>query len=186
MKRLSLLFLAMVASFALQAQWTNDPSTNNLIGNHQSTVITSGEILTVTDVETNDTYFHWGVFKNENGYIATFQRLTADGTPQWGPDGISLTQFHYINHSDGRAIDITPDHDLLACFSTVDTTTVAMRFHPDGTYAWGEQGILLFDGKGHRMFWFVNGNGAKHKHQSCHHAVCDRAFPQRHRPNGAS
>jgi hypothetical protein len=161
MRKLSLLFMAMVASFALQAQWTDNPATNNLIGNHENNSI-SGGIIIVTDVETNDTYFHWGSLARTNGFIPTFQRLTADGTPQWGPGGLRLNQFAYLDHSDGRAIDITPDHDLVACFSTADATTVAMRFHPDGTYAWGEQGVLLFDGNGGKRAEIIAGkdNGA--------------------------
>ena len=157
MKKLSLLLLAMVAAFVLQAQWTDDASTNNLIGNHESHAA-SGGILTVTDVETNDTYIQWTSVAQGNGCAPTFQRLTADGTPQWGPDGIRITQFDFLNHSDGNAIDITPDHDLLACFSTADEVTVAMKLHPDGTYAWGEQGVTLFDGNGGRRAEIIASN----------------------------
>jgi len=156
MKKLSLLILAMVATFALQAQWTNDPATNNLIGNHESPAA-SGNILTVTDVETNDTYIQWTSVAQGNGCAPTFQRLTADGTPQWGPDGLRMNQFDFLTHSYGNAIDLTPDHDLLACFSTADEVTVAMRLHPDGTYAWGEQGVLLFDGKGGKRAEIIAG-----------------------------
>ncbi|MBO7083369.1 MAG: T9SS type A sorting domain-containing protein [Bacteroidales bacterium] len=162
MKQLSLLFMAMVASFTLQAQWTDNPANNNLIGDHVSSSTISGEILTVTDVETNDTYFHWGSLQRGNGYAPTFQRLTADGTPKWGPNGIRMTQLAFLDHSDGRAIDITPDHDLIACFSTADTVTVAVKINTDGNYAWGEQGVLLFGGKGGSRAEIIAGkdNGA--------------------------
>ena len=96
----------MVASFALQAQWTDDASTNNLIGNHENNSI-SGGILTVTDVETNDTYFHWGSLARTNGFIPTFQRLTADGTPQWGPGGLRLNQ-------DRKSTRLNSSHRLLS------------------------------------------------------------------------
>lgn len=148
MKKLSLLFMAMVASFALQAQWTDDPVNNSIIAigdtTHEAIV---GEIITITDVVTNDTYVQWGHLA-DNGFVPTLQRLTPDGTPQWGESGICFNQFDYWSSSAGVALAITTDHDVVSCFSIADTTTVALRFHPDGSYAWGEQGITLFGGKG--------------------------------------
>jgi hypothetical protein len=47
---------------------------------------------------------------------------------------------------------------VISCFSTADTVTIALRLHPDGTYPWGEQGVLLFDGKGGSRAEIIAGN----------------------------
>lgn len=161
MKKLSLLFMAMVASFALQAQWTDDPAQNTFIANGSpiDTVIISGT-ATTTDAVTNDTYVQWcsgGKFA-ANGHAPGLQRLTADGTPQWGESGIRFNQFNFLSSDAGISMAITPDHDVISCFSTADAVTVALRLHPDGTYTWGEQGVTLFDGKGGERAEIIAGN----------------------------
>ena len=149
MKKVSLLFMAMVAAFALQAQWTDNPAQNSIIAINDTTQsITVSGIHTMTDAVTNDTYVQWLSMGGGNGFAPTLQRLTADGTPQWGESGIRFSQFNFSTHSAGVSLAITPNHDVLSCFSTADHVTVALRFHPDGTYAWGEQGITLFGGNG--------------------------------------
>lgn len=140
--------MAMVASFALQAQWTDDPVNNNIIAVGDTTenhVV--GGIITITDAVTNDTYVQW-LCHGENGDAPSLQRLTPDGTPQWGESGIRFNQFDFLDASANIPLAITTDHDVVSCFSTADAVTVALRFHPDGTYAWGEQGITLFGGNG--------------------------------------
>ena len=149
MRKLSLLFMAMVTSFALQAQWTDDPVTNTFIANASPVdSVIVGEIHVLTDAETGDSYVQWtsGGMYATNGHAPALQRITPDGTPQWGENGLRFNQFNFLSWSAGDVFTITPDHDVISCFSTADTVTIALRFHPDGTYAWGEQGVLLFDG----------------------------------------
>ena len=149
MKKLSLLFMAMVASFALQAQWTDNPAQNSIIAVNDTTQdhVVAG-IYTMTDAVTNDTYVQWESFSHDNGMAPAIQRLTPDGTPQWGEGGIRFNQFNFMNVTANIPLAITTDHDVVSCFVTADSVTVALRFHPDGTYAWGEQGITLFGGNG--------------------------------------
>ena len=161
MKKLSLLLLAMVASFALQAQWTDNPAQNSIIAINDTTHhATVGSVYTITDAVTNDTYVQWNSGFNGagNGFSPALQRLTSDGTPQWGESGIRFNQFDFLSWSAGDALTITTDHDVVSCFSTADTVTVALRFHPDGTYAWGEQGVTLFGGNGGYRAEVIAGN----------------------------
>ena len=144
MKKLSLLFMALVATFALQAQWVDDPINNNHIANSPSY---SGEILVSTDVENGDTYLQW-ISSGSNGYGPTLQRLTFDGTPQWGDDGIRIMGQNFYSSSEGIAMAVTADHAVVSCFATANDQTVAVKINADGTYAWGEQGVVLFDGNG--------------------------------------
>lgn len=149
MKKLSLLFMAMMTSFALQAQWTDNPAQNSIIAITDTTnSATVGSVYTITDAVTNDTYVQWLSMGGGNGFAPTLQRLTPDGTPQWGEGGIRFDQFNFFTHSAGETLAITTDNDVVSCFSTADHVTVALRFHPDGTYAWGEQGVTLFGGNG--------------------------------------
>ena len=144
MKKLSILFMALVASFALHAQWVDDPINNNHIANSPDY---SGEIFVATDVENGDTYVQW-TSGGSNGYGPTLQRLTFDGTPQWGEDGIRIMGHNFSSYSEGIAMAVTADHAVVSCFATAADCTVAVKINADGTFAWGEQGIRLFDGQG--------------------------------------
>lgn len=144
MKRLSLLILALAATFTLQAQWVDDPINNNHIANSPGYC---GEIFVSTDAENGDTYIQWST-GGSNGYGPTLQRLTFDGTPQWGDDGIRIMGQEFNSYSEGIGMAVTADHGVVSCFATANDQTVAVKINADGTYAWGEQGIVLFDGNG--------------------------------------
>lgn len=107
----------MVASFVLQAQWTDNPATNNRISNFENLTI-PGAFSILTDAVTNDTYVQWNSLEGGNGVAPTLQRLTADGTPQWGENGIRFNQFDFFTQAAGISLAIAPDHDVLSCFST--------------------------------------------------------------------
>lgn len=154
MKKLSFIILIMAASFALQAQWVNDPINNNHIANSPNY---SGEILVSTDVENGDTYVQW-TSGGSNGYGPTLQRLTFDGTPQWGDNGIRIMGHNFSSSSEGIAMDVTADHAVVSCFATANDCTVAVKINADGTFAWGEQGVTLFDGQGFSRAEIIAGN----------------------------
>lgn len=160
MRKLSLLFLALIASFAVQAQWTNDPANNNFIANALLTDTTvAGGIHLETDAVTGDTYVLWnaGHLHTSSGYAVHLQRLTADGTPQWGADGICMPH-HFDSWSQGREMAVTTDHAVVACFATINNHTYAVKVNPDGTCAWGEEGVTLFDGQGQSRAEVIAGN----------------------------
>jgi len=143
MKKLSLLLLALVATVALQAQWVDDPVNNNLLANSSSF---GGEIYLSTNDATGDTYVQWN-FGGSNGWGPTLQRLTFDGTPQWGADGIRITSHEFSSSSEGVAMCATADDAVVSCFANYDGQTIAVKINADGSYAWGEQGVELFDGQ---------------------------------------
>lgn len=144
MKKLTLFLLALAATFALRAQWVDDPVNNNHIANSPDY---SGEIFVATDAENGDTYVQW-TSGGSNGYGPTLQRLTFDGTPQWGDDGIRIMGHNFSSYSEGQAMTVTADHAVVSCFATANDCTAAVKINADGTYAWGEQGVVLFDGNG--------------------------------------
>ena len=154
MKRFNLLILALAASFALQAQWVDDPATNNFIANCGND---DGEIYTATNPVTGDTYIQW-VSGAPNGWAPWLQRLTFDGTPQWGRDGIHITTPNLASWSPGYAMAATTDGAVVSMFRTADAHHYAVRINPDGTYPWGEYGIMLFDGMGGDRSEVIAGN----------------------------
>ena len=104
----------------------------------------AGEIYLSTDSETGDTYVQW-TEAGANGYGPTLQRLTFDGTPQWGAEGIRINGHDFYSYSEGIAMTATADHAVVSCFSTASDQSVAVKINPDGTYAWGELGVELFN-----------------------------------------
>ena len=142
MKKRLLFLLALTASFAVKAQWVNDPATNSLLANASSF---GGEIILSTNAATGDTYVQWNS-GGSNGWGPTLQRLTFDGTPQWGDDGIRITSHEFGSSSEGVAMCATADDAVVSCFANYDGQTIAIKINADGSFAWGEQGVALFDG----------------------------------------
>lgn len=154
MKKISLLIIALSATFVLHAQWTDDPVNNNHIANCSPD---AGEIYISTDNETGDTYVQW-IESGINGYGPALQRLTFDGTPQWGTEGIRITGHNFYSYSEGIAMTTTSDHAVVSCFATATDQTVAVKIDSNGTYTWGAQGIALFNNNAFSRAELVAGN----------------------------
>ena len=144
MKKLSLFFLALAASFTLQAQWVDDPAHNTFIANCSDG---ASEIYTSTDPVSGDTYVQWTAGAS-NGWVPYLQRLTFDGTPQWDTEGIQITTPNLASWSPGYAMAATNDGGVVSVFRTADAHHFAVRINADGTFPWGEHGLMLFDGAG--------------------------------------
>lgn len=154
MKKYLFLFMTLVASFTLQAQWVDDPATNNFIANCDND---DGEIYTATNPVTGDTYVQW-VSGASNGWAPWLQRLTFDGTPQWGRDGVWISTPNLASWSPGYAMTTTTDGAVVSMFRTADAHHWAVKVNPDGTFPWGEHGIMLFDGMGGDRSEVIAGN----------------------------
>ena len=144
MKKLAILALAILTSIALRAQWVDDPVNNTFIANSSSD---AGEIYVSTDEVSGDTYVQWTQFAS-NGWAPTLQRVNFAGEPQWGSEGIHPSYHNLATWSQGIAMVATTDNAVVSCFSTEAGNSVALKINADGTYAWGEQGVMLFNGAG--------------------------------------
>ena len=153
MKKL-FLFVALAVSFSLQAQWTDDIVHNNFLANCSDD---AGEIYTATVPSTGDTYVQWNAF-GSNGWSPTLQRLTFDGTPQWGEEGIHIGGHEFSSWSEGVAMTATTDGCVVSCFAVYDGYTYAVKIDPDGNFVWGEQGLQLFGGLGFSRAEVTAGN----------------------------
>ena len=146
MKKATLLFLALAAFVTLQAQWVNDPVNNTFIANCSAS---AGEIYTATDPVSGDTYVQW-TGSNSNGWSPTLQRLNFEGVPQWGSDGIHPAFHNCPSWSQGISMTATTDNAAVTCFANSindgsEQQCIAIKINADGTYAWGEEGITVFD-----------------------------------------
>ena len=154
MKKQFFLIMALVASFTLQAQWVDDPVHNTFIANSSGD---AGEIYTSTDPVSGDTYVQWTQGAS-NGWAPNLQRLTFDGTPQWGAQGIHINTPNLASWSPGYAMAATNDGGVVSVFRTADAHHYAVRINADGTFPWGEDGIMLFDGQGGDRSEVIAGN----------------------------
>ncbi len=143
MKKLFFL-LALTASFALQAQWVDDPVNNTFIANSSDD---AGEVYLATDEVSGDTYVQWAQMRS-NGWAPILQRLDFEGNPQWGAEGIPMTNPDLATWSPGYAMAATNDGGVVSVFRTASAHHFAVRINADGTMPWGEDGIMLFDGQG--------------------------------------
>ena len=154
MKKLVLFLVGLFAFTSLQAQWVDDPATNTFIANSSAD---AGEVYLSTDEVSGDTYLQFNQMRS-NGWVPTLQRLTFEGIPQWGDNGITITGQTFSSWSEGIAMVATNDVGVVSCFSNAAGQSVAVRINADGTFPWGEQGITLFGGQGGSRTELLAGN----------------------------
>ena len=154
MKKLVLFLVGLFAFTALHAQWVDDPTTNTFIANSSAD---AGEVYLSTDEVSGDTYLQFNQMRS-NGWVPTLQRLTFEGVPQWGDNGITITGQTLSSWSEGVAMVATNDGGVVSCFSNEAGQSVAVRINADGTFPWGEQGITLFGGQGGSRTELLAGN----------------------------
>ncbi len=143
MKKLSLLFLALASLVTLKAQWVDDPVSNTSIANCNKN---AAEVYVSTDVSTGDTYVQWH-YQGENGWSPWLQRLDFNGVPQWPADGIHVTTPDFATWSPGYAMTAV-NGGVVTVFRTLGPHHWAVKINADGTFPWGEHGMVLFDGEG--------------------------------------
>lgn len=143
MKRLSLLLVAFAITFVLQAQWVDDPSSNTRVANCANG---AAEVYVSTDVSTSDTYVQWH-YQGENGWSPWVQRIDFYGVPQWPANGIHVTTPDFATWSPGYSMTAV-NGGMVTVFRTLGPHHWAVKINADGTFPWGEHGIVLFDGEG--------------------------------------
>jgi len=143
MKKQLFLFMALVASFTLQAQWVDDPNRNTFIANCADG---AREVLVSTDITTGDSYVQW-LYQGENGWSPWLQRVNFEGVPQWPANGIHVTTPDFATWSPGYAMTAV-NGGVVSVFRTLGPHHWAVKINADGSFPWGEHGIVLFDGEG--------------------------------------
>jgi hypothetical protein len=154
MKKLFILIFSLATMISMQAQWVDNPATNTFIVNSSAD---AGEVYLSTDEVSGDTYLQFNQMRS-NGWVPTLQRLTFEGIPQWGDNGITITGQTFSTWSQGVAMAATNDGGVVSCFSNEAGQCVAIRINADGSFPWGEQGITLFEGQGGSRTELLAGN----------------------------
>lgn len=143
MKKIALLSLWLFTFISLQAQWVNNPVNNTFIANCATG---ASEVLVSTNHYSTDTYVQW-LYGADNGWSPWIQRLNFEGVPQWDPDGIHITTPNLATWSPGYAM-VAVNDGVVSMFRTADAQHWVVKINEDGTFPWGEHGIMLFDGEG--------------------------------------
>ena len=154
MKKLFILVFSLATMISMQAQWVDNPATNTFIANSSAD---AGEVYLSTDEVSGDTYLQFNQMRS-NGWVPTLQRLTFEGIPQWGDNGITITGQTCSTWSQGVAMVATNDGGVVSCFSNEAGHCIAVRINADGSFPWGEQGITLFGGLGGSRTELLAGN----------------------------
>ena len=143
MKRTILLSLFLLTFVAAKAQWVNNPTSNTFIANCTSG---AGEVYVATDQATGDSYVEWH-YQGDNGWSPWLQRLNSEGVPQWPADGIHITTPDFATWSPGYSM--TPvEGGVVSVFRTLGPHHWAVKINADGTFPWGQHGLILFNGEG--------------------------------------
>ena len=143
MKKQTLLFLTLASIITLKAQWVDDPTSNTRIANCADA---AAEVYVSTDVSTGDSYVQWH-FQGENGWSPWVQRLDFNGVPQWSANGIHVTTPDFATWSPGYSMTAV-NGGMVTVFRTLGPHHWAVKINADGSFPWGEHGIVLFDGEG--------------------------------------
>lgn len=143
MKKFILLFVGSFAFATLQAQWVDNPATNTFIA---SCANGAGEVYVDTDHASGDIYVQWH-YQGDNGWSPWLQRLDANGVPQWPADGIHITTTDFATWSPGYSMTAI-EGGVVSTFRTLGPHHWAVRINADGSFPWGEHGIMLFNGEG--------------------------------------
>ena len=143
MKKLTLLFLTLASIVTLKAQWVDDPTSNTFIANCANG---AAEVYVSTDITTGDSYVQWH-YQGDNGWSPWLQRLDFNGVPQWPANGIHVTTPDFATWSPGYAMTAV-NGGVVTVFRTLGPQHWAVKINADGTFPWGEHGIVLFDTEG--------------------------------------
>lgn len=136
------LVLSILLPYLAVSQWSTDPAVNNPI----NTMSGEQAIPKIATCPNGDSYI--ASFSNENGnYNVRMQRLNAQGVPQWETNGILISDHPQMTWLTDW--DMTADGSNYAILTFQDirsggnNNVVAYRISPSGTFAWGDDGIML-------------------------------------------
>lgn len=141
MKKHLILFAAMLSFAAVTAQWVDNPLQNTLLASGSSDY---GEICLSTNPQSGDTYIQWNNTK-PNGWVPSWQKVDINGAPQWGNDGITMSGHECATWSNGVAMTCLKDGGMVSAFANAGGQCIAVKLNDDGSFAWGEEGIVALD-----------------------------------------
>ncbi len=141
MKKL-LLISAFVLSIATSsAQWTDDPAKNTLLATGSTDY---HEVLISTQPESKNTFIQW-LASHDNGWSPSIQKVDTLGNALWGTNGVHISEPKFNSYSNGIAMAALSDGGIVSVFADSSSKCIAMKINDDGTFAWGEEGIVALE-----------------------------------------
>lgn len=143
MKKLILVFTALMVMTTSKAQWVNNPMSNTFIANCEN----SAEELRVATTLEGGTFVQWNSMSS-NGWSQKLQHLDVNGVPQWSDNGVVITTPNLATWSPGYAMAATSDGSVVTMNRSADAHHFVVKINADGTTPWGTDGMMLFNGQG--------------------------------------
>jgi hypothetical protein len=141
MKKFAFLFVGILFSFQLMAQWSSDAAENTAIN------LASGE-QAIPKVATSDdgtTYVSW--FSSEGGnYNVRLQKLDVSGNKLWADDALLISDNEAMSWLTDWDMCIDGDNHAILVFQDIRTgpnNIYAYRISPEGGFVWGDDGLAL-------------------------------------------
>ncbi len=141
MKKFTFVFIWILFSFQLMAQWATDAAENTAIN------LAPGEqaIPKVATSENGTTYVSW--FSSEGGnYNVRLQKLDVLGDKLWADDALLISDNEAMSWLTDWDMAIDQDDHAILVFQDIRTgpnNIYAYRISPGGEFVWGEDGLAL-------------------------------------------
>mgnify|MGYP001160641599 FL=1 len=139
------ILVIMFSSFSF-AQWNNDPAQNTIVAD------TTGSQIMPKAVKCKDgsSYVSW--FDTRGGsYYLYMQKMSAKGVREWGNNGILVSDKPQNSFLADYALECDKTNNAIVAFTDVragSQNVVAYKISPKGKFLWGNDGIMVSDGKG--------------------------------------
>ena len=143
MKKTLLIIIIVSLAIQLTAQWSENPSVNNVIYSNNGNETFSS--LQATDANTEMTYIQWFTLES-TGMQPRLQLVNNQGIMQWGNNGIVISTHPNSTALYGTALEMSSDGCALIGFSDQRNTTMnpyIYKISQTGEFVWGHDGIRL-------------------------------------------
>lgn len=143
-KKTYFLLVIVFQAMVLNAQWSDNPEVNLQITN-----LTGEQVLPKIAVCLDGSYYV-GYFSLESGnYNVRLQRIDSDGNMLWQENGLLVSDHPSMTWITDWDMTTDLENHAVLCFMDIRNSghnnIVAYRISPDGSFVWGNDGIMLSD-----------------------------------------
>ena len=152
MKKLLLIIAISCIAMQMSAQWSNNPSVNNIVYSNENTE-TYGS-LSATDETTGMTYIQWFIL-SDNGMQPIMQLYNNQGIAQWTDNGITVSTHTNGTALFGTALTVSSDGCALVGFSDERNGSMnpfIYKISQSGEFVWGVDGVQLSSTEAYRIY----------------------------------
>ncbi len=140
----ALILAVLVLATVVQAQWSDDPAVNLVVGDGP------GDQVVPHLAVTPDGHTYVGWYDTDSGnYDVALQRLAPDGTPVWAPGGIIVSAHPQNSWVMDWSLAVDHDGNAVVAFADIrggNSNIHIYKISPAGGFLWGADGITLSAG----------------------------------------